>query len=63
MTKKVVSFSGKIGVIAPGERLTHFFLNRALLRLNPALTLLPAFFLLLKSRHYVRRYRVRRNRR
>jgi len=38
MTKKVVSFFlGKIESAAPGEGPTHFFLNRALPRLNPAL--------------------------
>ena len=30
-------FPGKIGSAAPGEGPTHFFLNRALLRLHPAL--------------------------
>jgi len=35
--KKVASFfPGKIGSAAPGEGRTNFFVNRALLRLNPA---------------------------
>ena len=43
MTKKVSSFSsGKIGSAAPVEGPPHFFLNRALLRVNPALQLSPA---------------------
>ena len=38
MTKKGRQFfPGKIGSAAPGEGPTHFFLNRALLRLNPAI--------------------------
>jgi len=39
MTKRSpVFFLGKIGSAAAGEGHPHFFLNRALLRLNPALS-------------------------
>ena len=35
--KRSPVFPGKIGSAAPGEGLPHFFPNRALLRVNPAL--------------------------